>query len=92
MPFPSPSTHAPYLLKGTVASPPTEEGQADADRPQINWDFDAGTWVLTFDGKTINIDFSHLPAGAVAQFREVNICDGGAPKIAYVLMTLPVEA
>lgn len=90
MPFLAPSTHAPYVLKGTVASPPTEEGQADADRPQLNWDFDAGTWVLTFDGKTINIDFADLPAGAVAEFRAVEFCVAGVSKTAYVLMTAPV--
>lgn len=79
------------VIVGDVAAPPTEEGQADTERPRYRWNVADGIYVITHGDKTVEIDFSVLPAGAHMKPRQVYGCDSGVTKTAWAIMTEPQE-
>jgi hypothetical protein len=64
--------------------------QPESERGVYVMDLNAGELTVTKDGKTFQLRLADLPASGVAQFREVQFCDDGVSKTAYVLMTAPV--
>ena len=86
---------APRVVIPIVESrvePEAYEEQPEAERGVYELHLADGSLTVTKDGKTFRLRLSDLPASGVAQFRQVNVCEDGVSKTAYVLMTEPVAA
>lgn len=86
------STHRPILEEAYIVAPPAEDEEPEEDRAQARQVLATGRLSMRLpNGATWELHADTLPAGAVARFREVDVCDNGVAKKAWVLMTEPVE-
>lgn len=83
---------APILLEEVAMMPPSYAEEPEADRAVCERNVSSGIFRMKAGSKEFKLKLSDLPADAVAMFREVEICDAGTVKTAYVLMTEPVAA